>query len=261
MHAKPIARGMIWLLTKTMIPRAIGMAIAGLLPDLGLLSDQPIQREMWDANGNKVVVEESPKNLVGEAITLLLIGAGSLLIENRKATEVKKTQELVDNLTPSTSKSSRMACPVPRRAKQSRSRPRTSRPNPQKQSWMTTTKRKIPKLYEKTHPCLSYLSVPARLRWPPGPRRKPAGAPVPIARSDARIARMRARNPNQLRARPPKLNNDCPSSSSRFGGPADSLPDLAGCLCRRRLFGLAFLVWGCSPSSDPGRRSSGFWSA
>ena len=42
----------------------------------------------------------SPKNLVGEAITLLLIGAGSLLIENRKATEVKKTQQLVDNLTP-----------------------------------------------------------------------------------------------------------------------------------------------------------------
>ena len=61
MDAKPIARGMIWLLTKTMIPRAIGMAIAGLLLTWGLLSDQPIQREMWDANGNKVVVEEVPR--------------------------------------------------------------------------------------------------------------------------------------------------------------------------------------------------------
>ena len=76
------------------------MAIAGLLLGWGLLSDKPVEREMWDANGQKIIVEESPKNLVGEAVTLLLIGAGSLFIENRKATEVKKTQELIDDLTP-----------------------------------------------------------------------------------------------------------------------------------------------------------------
>ena len=95
-----MSKWLIWLLTKTMIPRAIGMAIAGLLLGWGLLSDQPVQREMWDANGQKIVVEESQKNLMGEAITLLIIGAGSLLIENRKAKEVVKTQELIDDLTP-----------------------------------------------------------------------------------------------------------------------------------------------------------------
>ena len=91
---------LIWLLTRTMIPRAIAMAIAGLFVTWGVLSDEPTQREMWDANGNKIIVEETQKNLVGEAIALLIVGGLSLFIENRKATEVKKTQKLLDKLTP-----------------------------------------------------------------------------------------------------------------------------------------------------------------
>lgn len=83
-----------------MIPRAIAMAIAGALVTWGVLSDKPVQREMYGPNGEKVIVQESPKNLVGEAITLLIVGGLSLFIENRKATEVKKTQELIDDLTP-----------------------------------------------------------------------------------------------------------------------------------------------------------------
>lgn len=76
------------------------MAIAGALVTWGVLSDKPVQREMYGPNGEKVIVQESPKNLVGEAITLLIVGGLSLFIENRKATEVKKTQELIDELTP-----------------------------------------------------------------------------------------------------------------------------------------------------------------
>jgi hypothetical protein len=83
-----------------MIPRAIGMAIAGALLTWGLLSDKPIQREMWDKDGNKVVVEESQTNLVGEAITVLLVAGFSMFIEHKKNNETKKTQELIDDLTP-----------------------------------------------------------------------------------------------------------------------------------------------------------------
>ena len=83
-----------------MIPRAIAMAIAGLFIGWGLISDKPVEREMYDAQGNKTIVKESPKNLIGEALTILLVGGLSLLIENRKAKEVIKTQELIDDLTP-----------------------------------------------------------------------------------------------------------------------------------------------------------------
>jgi hypothetical protein len=91
---------LVWLLTKTMIPRAIGMAIAGLLLTWGLLSDKPVEREMWSESGEKIIVKESPSNLVGEAITVLLVGGLSLFIEHRKSSEVVKTQELIDDLTP-----------------------------------------------------------------------------------------------------------------------------------------------------------------
>lgn len=98
--SKPLTKGLIWLLTRTMIPRALGMAIAGALLAWGWISDKPVRREMIDKDGEKVIVEESQQNLWGEAITILIIGVGSLFIEQRKATEVKQTQQLVDSLTP-----------------------------------------------------------------------------------------------------------------------------------------------------------------
>ena len=76
------------------------MAIAGFFVTWGVLSAEPMKREFYDAQGQKVIVEETPQHLVGEAITLLLIGGLSLFIENRKAKEVVKTQELIDELTP-----------------------------------------------------------------------------------------------------------------------------------------------------------------
>jgi hypothetical protein len=95
-----MSKWLIWLLTRTMIPRALGMAIAGLLLTWGLISETPVRREMVNEKGEKVIVEESQKNLWGEAITVLLIGIGSLFIEQKKAVEVKKTQSLIDSLTP-----------------------------------------------------------------------------------------------------------------------------------------------------------------
>ena len=95
-----MSKTLIWILTKTMIPRAIAMAIAGAFVTWGVLSDEPVQRTMYDAQGNKVVVQESAKNLVGEAFALLIVGVGSLFIEQKKATEVKITQHLIDDLTP-----------------------------------------------------------------------------------------------------------------------------------------------------------------
>ena len=83
-----------------MIPRAIRLGIAGALLGWGLLSSNPVEREMWDEHGNKTIVKETPKNLIGEALTVLLVGVGSMFIENRKAKEVIKTQELIDELTP-----------------------------------------------------------------------------------------------------------------------------------------------------------------
>lgn len=55
---------------------------------------------MQDENGQTVIVKETQENLIGEALTALLIGAASLLIEGKKDKETKKTQELIDNNTP-----------------------------------------------------------------------------------------------------------------------------------------------------------------
>lgn len=95
-----MSKTLIWILTKTMIPRAVAMAIAGAFVAWGLLSSEPIEREMYTDKGEKIIVKETPQNLVGEALTLLIVGGLSLFIENRKATEVKETQQLVDSLTP-----------------------------------------------------------------------------------------------------------------------------------------------------------------
>jgi hypothetical protein len=55
---------------------------------------------MWTKDGQKIIVEESQKNLVVEAITVLIIAGLSLFIEQRKATEVIKSQQLIDDFTP-----------------------------------------------------------------------------------------------------------------------------------------------------------------
>ena len=83
-----------------MIPRAVAMAIAGAFVAWGLLGSEPIEREMYTDKGEKIIVKETPQNLVGEALTLLIVGGLSLFIEQRKSTEVKHTQKLIDNLTP-----------------------------------------------------------------------------------------------------------------------------------------------------------------
>ena len=95
-----MSKTLIWILTKTMIPRAIAMAIAGALVAWGLLGTTPIEREMYTNKGEKIIVKETPQNLVGEALTLLIVGGLSLFIEQSKATEVNHTQNLIDNLTP-----------------------------------------------------------------------------------------------------------------------------------------------------------------
>ena len=94
-------KALIWLLTRTMIPRAVAMAIAGALLAWGIISDEPVERTLYNEQGEKVIVKESPKNVIGEAITVLIVGIGSMFIEQRKATEVKETQGLINSMIPS----------------------------------------------------------------------------------------------------------------------------------------------------------------
>jgi len=91
---------LITVLTKTKALRWIATMVAGLFVTWGVLSAEPVERRMQDSNGRTVIVRESKANIVAEALTLLLVGAGSLLIEGKKDSETRKTQELLHEETP-----------------------------------------------------------------------------------------------------------------------------------------------------------------
>jgi len=72
---------LIFILTRTGIIRWLGTFVATSLISYG-------------------VVEESAKANVAGAVVAIVTGLITMLIEQRKASEVKKTQELLDDLTP-----------------------------------------------------------------------------------------------------------------------------------------------------------------
>lgn len=76
------------------------MALAGLVVMWTGLGEEPIEREMWTADGQKVIVRETPQQLLGEGIFILVVSGLSFFVEQRKTAGVKQVQRIINENTP-----------------------------------------------------------------------------------------------------------------------------------------------------------------